>query len=82
MTAVKALVRHSDGVTIMTRSLIAVEIAAGMLRYVDIKGLNTRRSIGYSWLRSRGFSPVAEKFVGLLRDVANEASEQMKSGAA
>jgi molybdate transport repressor ModE-like protein len=75
MTTIKALVRNSDCATIMTRSLITMEIAAGMLRYVDIKGLNTRRSIGYSWLRSRGFSPVTEKFVAILQSVASDMAK-------
>lgn len=69
LTSLKALVIQTSGVTIMPRSLVALECDSGLLRYVELCGLNTRREIGYTWLASRPLSPLAQQFVDILAKV-------------
>lgn len=78
-SAIKAIVMESGGVTIMPRSMAALECAAGQLRYAEIAGISTRRAIGYTWLRSRPLSPVARQFVELLTEIC-AATEHPPAG--
>ena len=74
MTALKAIVMNSDAITIMPRRLIALETRARRLACVPIRDTGRERTLGMTWLRRRGLSPLAQRFVTLLREVAR--SEQ------
>ncbi|MEX2126628.1 MAG: LysR family transcriptional regulator [Xanthobacteraceae bacterium] len=72
MTALKAIVIQSDCVTIMPRRLIRLERRARRLAAVRLKDRGSRRSLGLSWIRHRGLSPIAERFAECLREVARK----------
>jgi len=72
MTAIKAIVLHSRCVTIMPKRLIKLERKAGLLRCVELTDSGARRTLGVSWIRDRGLSPVAQRFVTFLREVASQ----------
>jgi DNA-binding transcriptional LysR family regulator len=70
MTSLKAIVMRSDCVTIMPRRLIRLERKAARLAAVRLRDRGSRRSLGLSWVRHRGLSPMAEQFADCLRDEA------------
>jgi len=72
MTALKAIVMESDCVTIMPRRLLQLERKARRLTTVPLKERGSRRSLGLSWIRHRGLSPIAERFAECLRNVARK----------
>lgn len=73
MTALKAIVMHSDCVTIMPKRLVALECEVGSLAAVDLRDPGRHRILGITWLRSRALSPLALRFVDLLREAAGRA---------
>jgi molybdate transport repressor ModE-like protein len=70
MTALKAIVMSSDAITIMPRRLIALETKARRLTCVPLRDTGRERTLGMTWSRRRGLSPIAQRFVALLREVA------------
>ena len=70
MTALKAIVLNSDAITIMPRRLIALEARTRRLACVPLRDTGRERTLGVTWLRRRGLSPLAERFVALLREIA------------
>ena len=59
MTALKAIVMHSDCVTIMPKRLVALECEVGSLAAVDLRDPGRHRILGITWLRSR--APIAAR---------------------
>jgi len=72
MTALKAIVAHSDAITIMPRRLITLEMKTRRLASVPLRDTGRERTLGMTWLRRRSLSPIAERFVAVLRAVARE----------
>jgi LysR family transcriptional regulator of gallate degradation len=72
MTALKAIVMNSDAITIMPRRLIGLETKSRRLACVAIRDTGRERTLGMTWLRRRGLSPIAQRFVELLREVAKD----------
>jgi LysR family transcriptional regulator, regulator for genes of the gallate degradation pathway len=72
MTALKAIVMSSDAVTIMPRRLIALEAKTRRLACVPIRDTGRERTLGMTWSRRRGLSPIAQRFVALLREVSHD----------
>jgi DNA-binding transcriptional LysR family regulator len=70
MTSLKAIVMQSDCLTIMPRRLIRLERKAARLAAVRLKDRGRHRSLGLSWVRHRGLSPMAERFAECLREEA------------
>jgi LysR family transcriptional regulator, regulator for genes of the gallate degradation pathway len=75
MTALKAIVMSSDAITIMPRRLITMEVKARRLACVAIRDTGRERTLGMTWLRRRGLSPLAERFVAILREVAKAETD-------
>jgi molybdate transport repressor ModE-like protein len=76
MTALKAIVMNSDAITIMPRRLIPLETKTRRLTCVPLRDTGRERTLGMTWSRRRGLSPIAQRFVGLLREVAkSEAAD-------
>lgn len=67
MSAMKAIVAHSDGVAIMPRQLVAPEQRLGQLQPIRLTEAGGTRALGISLALSRKPSPLAESFIGLLR---------------
>ena len=72
MTALKAIVTNSDAITIMPRRLVALEIRTRRLASVPLRDTGRERTLGMTWLRRRALSPIAERFLAVLRAVARE----------
>lgn len=72
MTALKSIVMSSDAVTIMPSRLLALECKARRLVCISLRDTGNERTLGMTWLRRRGLSPLAERFVAILRAVAQE----------
>jgi len=70
MTALKAIVMNSDAITIMPRRLIPLETKTRRLTCVPLRDTGRERTLGMTWSRRRGLSPIAQRFVALLREVA------------
>jgi LysR family transcriptional regulator, regulator for genes of the gallate degradation pathway len=70
MTALKAIVMNSDAITIMPRRLIPLETKSRRLTCVPLRDTGRERTLGMTWSRRRGLSPIAQRFVVLLREVA------------
>jgi LysR family transcriptional regulator of gallate degradation len=69
MTALKAIVMNSDAITIMPRRLIPLETKTRRLTCVPLRDTGRERTLGMTWSRRRGLSPIAQRFVSLLREV-------------
>jgi LysR family transcriptional regulator, regulator for genes of the gallate degradation pathway len=72
MTALRAIVMQSDCVTIMPRRLLQLERKAKRLTTVPLKDRGSRRSLGLSWIRHRGLSPIAARFADCMLEVARK----------
>jgi molybdate transport repressor ModE-like protein len=73
MTALKAIVAHSNCVTIMPKRLVALECQVGSLVHIDLRDRGRHRSLGIIRLRHRSLSPLAARFVEILRVVSGPA---------
>ena len=76
MTALKAIVINSDAITIMPRRLVALEIRTRALASVPLRDCGRERTLGMTWMRRRSLSPIAERFVAVLRAVAREDDDR------
>lgn len=72
MTAMKAIVIHSDCVTLMPRQLVAIERRAGLLQTVRLVEAGASRALGISWAKERKPSAPAEAFIKALHDCARK----------
>ena len=70
MMAIKALVQHADCVSILPTHAFALEARVGVLRGIRLRNLSVSRTIAILRLRSWPISPLAERFIESLRDVA------------
>jgi DNA-binding transcriptional LysR family regulator len=72
MVALKSMVVHGDGVTIIPRQLVALEREAGLLHCIDLIEAGAARALGLSWARDRKLSPLAQRFAEIIRACASE----------
>jgi DNA-binding transcriptional LysR family regulator len=70
MTAMKAIVMHSDCVALMPRQLVSIEQKAGLLHTIRLTEAGASRALGISWPKGRKLSAIAEAFVKALHDCA------------
>lgn len=70
MTAMKAIVMHSECVALMPRQLVSIEQKAGLLHTIRLAEAGASRALGISWAKERKLSAVAEAFVKALHDCA------------
>jgi len=71
LMALKALVQHNDCVALLPASAIALEARAGVLRGIQLRNLSVNRTIAIMRQRSWPLSPLAERFIAILREVAH-----------
>lgn len=74
MAAMKAMVLNSDCVAIMPTQVVAVERRAKLLRCVRLTESGGTRSLGLSWAKTRRLSPLAQRFVQIVREAARHSS--------
>lgn len=67
MSAIKSVVMHGDGVSIMPRQLVAIERRAGLLKCISLAEVGATRSLGLSRAAERELSPLAETFAQMVR---------------
>lgn len=67
MSAMKAIVAHSEGVAIMPKQLVAPEQRLGQLHAIRLTEAGGSRALGISLSKSRKPSSLAATFIGLLR---------------
>jgi molybdate transport repressor ModE-like protein len=72
MTAMKAIVMHTDCVALMPRQLVAIEQKAGLLKTIRLVEAGASRALGISWARGRKPSGPAEAFIEALHDCARK----------
>jgi DNA-binding transcriptional LysR family regulator len=53
----------------MPRRLIPLETKTRRLTCVPLRDTGRERTLGMTWSRRRGLSPIAQRFVSLLREV-------------
>lgn len=68
--AIKAMVMNGDGVSIMARRLVEVEVAAGRLHAVPISDVGSQRPVGLIWRQDTRQPPVAARFAEIIRAVS------------
>lgn len=59
----KAIIRHSDYITILPHEVVKPELKNGTLRAIDIEGVNFQRKVGLLWLAERQLTPIAQAFI-------------------
>jgi DNA-binding transcriptional LysR family regulator len=69
----KAIVRTTDYVTILPHEVAAAELASGVLRAIEIEGVELLRHDGLRMVRDRMHPPFAAAFVEALRNLAPAA---------
>lgn len=65
----KALVSQSERVTILPRQVVSQELALGVVRALEIDGVDFVRTVGVRRLAQHRLSPVVEAFLTALREV-------------
>ncbi|WP_454649972.1 LysR family transcriptional regulator [Bradyrhizobium liaoningense] len=78
--AIKAIVMSTDCVSLMARGLVEVEVAAGRLRVIPLKGVGSQRPVGMAWRRNDKLSPIAARLVEILRRVSKDELIVPKQG--
>jgi molybdate transport repressor ModE-like protein len=73
--AIKAIVMNTSCVTIMSPMLAEVETHAGRLHAVPLKDVASLQPVGMVWRAGDPPSPIAERFVRLLRLAAAETAD-------
>ena len=74
--AIKAVVMDTDCVTIMSPRLVDVELRAGRLHAVPLEDLAPLRQVGLMWRRRDTISPIAARFMAIVRQLVKEEKEQ------
>lgn len=72
MMSLKSVIEHAQCVSIMPRHAFAMEVTAGLLHGIRLRNITAHRTIAVMRLSIRALSPLAERFVGILREVARE----------
>jgi DNA-binding transcriptional LysR family regulator len=72
MMSLKNLIQHADCIGIMPRHAFTMEVEAGFLHGIRLRNITAHRTIGVMRLSVRALSPLAERFVDVLREVARE----------
>lgn len=72
MMSLKSLVQHAGCIGIMPRHTFEAEEEAGSLHGIRLRGIVAQRTVGVMRLRDRTLSPLAERFIDVLRDIARE----------
>jgi molybdate transport repressor ModE-like protein len=75
MTAMKAIVMHTDCVALMPRQLVSIEQKAGLLQTIRLVEAGASRALGISWAENRKLSDPAEAFIRTLHDCARRPSD-------
>jgi DNA-binding transcriptional LysR family regulator len=80
VSALKAMVMNTDCVAILPIQLVVTERDAGALQAVRLTEAGTTRQLGASWSKDRKLSPIAARFLELLRECAQDRTAS-KPGA-
>jgi DNA-binding transcriptional LysR family regulator len=70
MTAIKSLVIRGDCISIASKMLVALELRAGLLTDIPLRGPKFAREISLRTRRNSKATPLVERFVAHLREVA------------
>jgi DNA-binding transcriptional LysR family regulator len=77
-TALKSLVMRSDTVSISSKRLVKLESGAGYLACVPLRRPHFAREICLRRWRKANPTPLAQRFVAVLRDVAAAMRKQKR----
>src|SRR5262249_31174432 len=72
MTAIRSLVMRGDCISITSRMLVALELRAGFLAGIRLRGQDFAREISLRRRRNSKATPLVERLAAHLRDVAAE----------
>lgn len=72
MTALKSIVMNSDCATIMPRQVVTLERKLKLLATVPLVESGAARALGMSFVSGRTLAPLAQRFVQILRTIAQE----------
>ena len=72
MMSLKSMIQYAGCIGIMPLHAFALEAEAGFLRGIKLRNITANRTIGVMRLSARILSPLAERFVEVLRDVARD----------
>jgi len=70
MTAIRSLVMRGDCISITSKMLVALDLRAGFLAGIALRGQNLMREISLRTRHNSKATPLVERFVGHLRAVA------------
>ena len=70
LMSLKAIVQNTHSVTIMPRHAFGLEAKAGLLHGIRLRNVSVNRTIGIMTVRMRALSPLANRFIDVLREVA------------
>lgn len=73
MSAIKSIVMHGNGVSVMPRQLVTIERRAGLLTCIRLAEAGATRALGVSRAKDRTLSPLAESFAQIVRACARHA---------
>jgi DNA-binding transcriptional LysR family regulator len=77
--AIKSMVMHSDGISIMAGRLVKVEVEAGYLQAVPLVDVGVRRPVGLMWRKDDVLSPLSQRFAGIVRLLSREEASTLDS---
>ncbi|MDB5671120.1 MAG: LysR family transcriptional regulator [Alphaproteobacteria bacterium] len=66
----KAIVRTTDYVTILPHEVADAELASGVLRAIEIEGVEFLRNVGLRMVKGKLHAPFAAAFIEALQDIA------------
>lgn len=65
----KAIISHSDRITILPRTVVGAELTIGTLRAIAIAEATFERSVGVRYLAERGLPPLGRAMIEVLKEV-------------
>ncbi|MGE0564999.1 MAG: LysR family transcriptional regulator [Pseudolabrys sp.] len=72
MMSLKSMIQYTHCIGIMPRHTFELERQSGFLQGIRLRDITAHRTVGVMRLRSRTLSPLAERFVEVLREVARD----------
>lgn len=80
--AIKKFVAAGLGISLMSRSFVAREVAQGILRMVSLRGITLTRELGLIHHRDKYMDPVMQAFLKVVQDLQPKLNPRVKAGGA
>lgn len=72
IATIKAIVMNTDSISIMARSLVEIEVRAGLLKTIELRDVGPQHPVGMLWRRGEPLNPIATHAIRIATDLARE----------